>query len=246
MPFKVAIIPFLDELSPEGSAIGAINTIYHRTSSSGKKILCGTNTDCIGIREALLRNASQSTVSRIKSSAGMVIGGGGTCRAAVYALKKFLGCKVIYMVNREKSECDAVIAECSSNGFGDGLLYIESIAQAKSLAAPTVIVSAIPDFTPVSEDEQRARGIITELLGKDGEKGAILEMCYHPSPDTQIAALATGAGWQVVGGVESMVYQGLEQDKAWLGIEVEQLPVKEVRNVVLEKLESDRAKHAKL
>lgn len=176
----------------------------------------------------------------------MVIGGGGTCRAAVYALKKFLGCKVIYMVNREKSECDAVIAECSSNGFGDGLLYIESIAQAKSLAAPTVIVSAIPDFTPVSEDEQRARGIITELLGKDGEKGAILEMCYHPSPDTQIAALATGAGWQVVGGVESMVYQGLEQDKAWLGIEVEQLPVKEVRNVVLEKLESDRAKHAKL
>lgn len=173
----------------------------------------------------------------------MVIGGGGTCRAAVYALKKFLGCDIVYMVNRDKSECDAVIAECSSNGFGDGLLYIESIEQAKSLPAPTVIVSAIPDFTPISKDENRARGIITEFLYKEGEKGAILEMCYHPSPDTQIAALATKAGWQVVGGVEAMVYQGLEQDKAWLGVEVEQLPVKEVRSVVLEALANDRAMH---
>ncbi|QSZ32301.1 hypothetical protein DSL72_001875 [Monilinia vaccinii-corymbosi] len=245
MPFKVAIIPYLDQLTPEGSAIGAINTIYHSTSPSGEKILCGTNTDCIGIREALLHNASPATISRIKGSAGMVIGGGGTCRAAVYALKKFLGCETIYMVNRDKSECDAVIAECSSNGFGDGLLYIEWIAQAESLPAPTVIVSAIPDFAPKSEDEHRARGIITEFLNREGEKGAVLEMCYHPSPDTQIAALAIEAGWQVVGGVESMVYQGLEQDKVWLGVEVEKLPVKEVRSVVLQKLESDRAKHAR-
>ncbi|RAL58935.1 hypothetical protein DID88_009226 [Monilinia fructigena] len=170
MPFKVAIIPYLDQLSPEGAAIGAINTIYHRISPSGEKILCGTNTDCIGIREALLQNATPSTISSIKGSAGMVIGGGGTCRAAVYALKKFLGCEVIYMVNRDKSECDAVIAECSRNGFGDGLLYIESIAQAESLPAPIVIVSAIPDFTPVSKDEQRARGIITEFLNKEGEQ----------------------------------------------------------------------------
>ncbi|KAI9642610.1 hypothetical protein NHQ30_009415 [Ciborinia camelliae] len=240
MPFKVAIIPYLDQLSPEGAAIGAINTIYHRISPSGDKILCGTNTDCIGIREALLQNASPSTISSMKGSAGMIIGGGGTCRAAVYALKKFLGCEIIYMVNRDKSECDAVIADCTSNGFGDGLLYIESIAQAKSLPAPTIIVSAIPDFTPISEDEHRARGIITEFLDREGEKGAILEMCYHPSPDTQIAALASKAGWQVVGGVEAMVYQGLEQDKVWLGVEVEELPIKEVRSVVLEKLASDR------
>ncbi|KAF7856002.1 hypothetical protein EAF04_009958 [Stromatinia cepivora] len=246
MPFKVAIIPHLDQLSPEGAAIGAVNTIYHRISPSGEKILCGTNTDCIGIREALLQNASSSTISSIKGSAGMVIGGGGTCRAAVYALKKFLGCETIYMVNRDKSECDAVIAECSSNGFGDGLLYIESITQAKSLAAPTVIVSAIPDLTPISEDENRARGIISEFLDKEGEKGAILEMCYHPSPDTQIASLAAEAGWQVVGGVEAMINQGLEQDKVWLGVELEDLPIKEVRSVVLEKLASDLAKHARL
>ncbi|KAK6603695.1 quinate dehydrogenase [Botrytis cinerea] len=244
MPFKVAIIPYLDQLTPEGAAIGAINTIYHRTSPTGEKILCGTNTDCIGVREAILQNASASTISRIKGSAGMVIGGGGTCRAAVYALKKFLGCETVYMVNRDKSECDAVIAECSSNGFGDNLLYIESVEQAKALAAPTVIISAIPDFTPISDDEHRARGIITEFLGKEGEKGVILEMCYHPSPDTQIAALSAKAGWQVVGGVEAMINQGLEQDKVWLGVELEQLPVKEVRTVVLAKLANDRAKHA--
>ncbi|KAM3084133.1 hypothetical protein ACMFMG_001764 [Clarireedia jacksonii] len=240
MPFKVAILPHLDLLTPEGSAIGAINTIYPRTSPDGRRLLCGTNTDCIGIREALLQNAPSHVISSARGASGMVIGGGGTCRAAVYALKKFLGCNTIYMVNRDKSECDAVIAECTAKGFGDGLLYIESISQAQSLPAPKVIVSAIPNFPPVSDDEKRARGIVDEFLSKEEGKGAILEMCYHPSPETQIAALAEERGWLVVGGVEAMIWQGLEQDRVWLGVETGKLPVETVKRVVKEKLARQR------
>lgn len=236
MPHKVAIIPHLDALTPEGQAIGAINTIYHRTSPEGEKILCGTNTDCIGIREAILQNAPKEKVTSMKGEPGVVIGGGGTSRAAVYALKKFLGCSEIYLVNRDKSEVDAVIAECTSKGFGSGLRYVSSLAEAEELRRPKVIVSAIPDFPPKTEDEIRTRKVIEILLAK-GEQGApILEMCYHPSPNTEITAISKKAGWQVIPGVEAMIWQGFEQDRVWLGKDISELPVEKVRAVIAAKL----------
>jgi quinate dehydrogenase len=236
MPHKVAIIPHLDALTPEGQAIGAINTIYFESSPEGKRILCGTNTDCIGIREAILQNTSKEMVIGMRGKAGMVIGGGGTSRAAVYALKQFLGCSEIYLVNRDKSEVDAVIDECTSKGFGDGLRYISSLAEAEEVEGPKVVVSAIPDFPPKTEDEIRTRKVIEILLGKGEQKGAILEMCYHPSPDTEITAMSKEAGWQVIPGVEAMIWQGFEQDRVWLRKDVSGLPVEKVRAVIAAKL----------
>lgn len=239
MPHKVAIIPHLDVLTPEGEAIGAVNTIFLRSAPDGRRLLCGTNTDCIGIREAILQNVPKEKTKNYKGKPGMVIGGGGTSRAAVYALKHFLECDEIYLVNRDKSECDQVILECTSKGFGSGLRYLSSISEAQSLPAPAVIVSAIPDFLPKSEDEIRAREIIATMLGKE-EKGAILEMCYHPSPNTGIAKLSEESGWQVIGGSEAMIWQGLEQDKVWLRRKVSSFPVEEVKKIIAAKLEKSR------
>ena len=235
MPFKVAIIPHLDFLTPEAAAIGAVNTVWWKTDESGRRGLCGTNTDCVGIREAIVRNVEKEKVEAIKGMKGMVIGGGGTSRAAVYALKTFLGCTGIYLVNRDRSEVDAVIAECDANGFGDGLKFVSSVEEAEALEAPAVVVSAIPDFPPKTEHELRTRRVIEILLGK-GEKGVILEMCYHPSPRTEIDALARKSGWQVVPGTEAMIWQGFEQDHVWLGKEVSELPVEKVKEVIAAKL----------
>jgi len=235
MPFKVAIIPHLDSLTPEAAAIGAVNTIWFQTDENGKRGLRGTNTDCIGIREAILQNVSKEQVQKMKGKAGMVIGGGGTSRAAVYALKTFLGCTEIYLVNRDKSEVDAVIDECTSKGFGSGLTYVSTPSQAEALPAPAVVVSAIPDFPPKTEDEIRTRRVIEILLGKEEEKGAILEMCYHPSPHTEIDGIARKNGWQVIPGSQAMIWQGFEQDHVWLGRDVT-LPVEKVKEVIAAKL----------
>jgi quinate dehydrogenase len=239
MPHKVAIIPHLDVLTPEGEAIGAVNTIFLRSAPDGTRLLCGTNTDCIGIREAILQNVSKEAAEGMRGRPGMVIGGGGTSRAAVYALKHFLNCSEIYLINREKSEVDQVIEECTRKGFGDGLQYIASPAEAEALPGPKVVVSAIPDFPPKTEDETRTRRIIETMLGKQ-EKGAILEMCYHPSPNTAIAETARKSGWQVIEGVEAMIWQGLEQDKVWLRRKVSTLPIRKVKEVIAARLGKPR------
>jgi quinate dehydrogenase len=118
MPFKFSIIPHLDMLTPEAEAIGAVNTIFLRKSPSGKRLLCGTNTDCVGIREAICQNVEKGVTDGMRGRPGVVIGGGGTCRAAVYASKVYLGCEEVYLVNREQGECETVIADCKAKGFG--------------------------------------------------------------------------------------------------------------------------------
>lgn len=230
MPHKVNIIPKLDEITAEGKAIGACNTIFLREGDNGQRIFCGTNTDCVGIQKAFEQNVKDGDAV-YRGRPGMVIGGGGAARSAVYALKKRLGCSPIYIVNRDKAEVDAVIEECSRNGFGEGLLHVESAPQARRLEGPGAIVACIPNFPPRTPAELAAREVMEILLTKQ-HKGAILEMCYHPSPWTEIAGISQRAGWQVILGTEAMIWQGLEQDRYWTGREVEQLPVEQVKAVI--------------
>ena len=241
MPFKVSIIPYLHALTPEGTAVGAINTIFLSTTPQGDRQLHGTNTDCIGIREALRQNMSPSAFANCRAKPALIIGGGGTSRAAVYALTEWLGASPIYMLNRDASEVAAVIEECTARGFGSHLVHISSFAQARCLETPAVIVSAIPDFPPQTEGEIMVRDSLTAILENAVPQGAVLEMCYHPSPNTAITRLATSRGWKVIPGTEAMIWQGLEQDRYWTGRDVEDMPVEEVKAAVAEALEKARA-----
>jgi quinate dehydrogenase len=73
--------------------------------------------------------------------------------------------------------------------------------------------------------------VIETFLRKE-DKGVLLEMCYHPSPYTEIGELAETEGWQVILGTEAMIYQGLEQDCIWTGRKMEELPLEEVKGAI--------------
>jgi len=85
------------------------------------------------------------------------------------------------------------------------------------------------------------RDSLTAILENAVPQGAVLEMCYHPSPNTAITRLATSRGWKVIPGTEAMIWQGLEQDRYWTGRDVEDMPVEEVKAAVAEALEKARA-----
>lgn len=218
MPFKVEVIPYLDELTEAGQAVGAVNTIFYRYGPDGQRRYIGTNTDVLGIRYAFVNNVVGTPYA---GKPALVVGGGGTCRAAIYALRDLLGCSPIYIVNRDSSEVDAVINEYASKGTAADLVHVATEEQAASVAPPAIAVSAVPDFAPVSSNEKTARRII-EIFLERGETGnPILEMCYHPSPDTAVSRIATVSGWQVIGGIEAMIGQGLAQASLWTGLEID-------------------------
>ncbi len=78
IPHKQNVIKLMDELTPTAKAIGAVNTIYLREEK-----LIGDNTDAPGFLTDLKRVANSAF--RIPHSA-LILGAGGSARAAVYAL----------------------------------------------------------------------------------------------------------------------------------------------------------------
>lgn len=77
IPYKVAIIPYLDELSEEAQRIGAVNTVLIK---NGKKI--GYNTDAFGFEKTLELYPS------IPHHSALVLGDGGAAQAIKYVLGK--------------------------------------------------------------------------------------------------------------------------------------------------------------
>lgn len=132
-----------------------------------------------------------------------------------------------------------MLTECRARNSPTELTHITSLSQAETLPPPSLIVSAIPDFTPSTDSERTVRECLAYLMRKkileDQEAGALLEMCYHPSPDTQIAQLASECNWKVIGGIEAMIGQGLEQAKLWAGVEVGEGVIEAAREAVVKK-----------
>ncbi|KAK4187475.1 hypothetical protein QBC35DRAFT_233095 [Podospora australis] len=239
MPNKVAIIPHLDELTEECRDVGACNTLFVKQDPvSGRRLYCGANTDVIGVRESFMQNVPAADAATVyENRPALVLGGGGAARSAVYALSKWLKATKIYLVNRDPAEVEAVITECTARGYGDKLLHVETVEQAESLEGPGAIVACIPDFAPVTEAEKTVRKIMEVMLSQKEHKGAMLEMCYNPSPFTALGDIAEKAGWQVILGTEAMIWQGIEQDKYWTGLEASQLPVADVKEAIAARLE---------
>lgn len=79
IPHKQHILPFLDELSEEARAIGAVNCVSVR-HVQGKPYLTGYNTDVYGFRQALL-DFIPTGINK-----ALVLGNGGAAKAVRYAL----------------------------------------------------------------------------------------------------------------------------------------------------------------
>ncbi|KAL7818533.1 NAD(P)-binding protein [Trichoderma gracile] len=231
MPNKVAILPYLDEMTDECRDVGACNTVFFK-QRNGQRILCGTNTDVIGIRDSFLYNVKNPAVT-YEGRPALVIGGGGAARSAIYAVRKWMKVKEIYLVNRDASEVEAVIRDCTARGYGEGLLHVATVEQAKEVEGPGAIVACIPDLAPRTSGEILARRI-TEILLDKKHKGAMLEMCYNPTPFTALGSLAERKGWTVILGTEALIWQGLEQDTYWTGNTIDALPAEKVKAAIAE------------
>ena len=77
IPYKESIIPYLDELSDEAKAVGAVNCVVVR---EGRKI--GHNTDITGI------DASIEWLDTDPSTKALIFGTGGASKAVQYILKR--------------------------------------------------------------------------------------------------------------------------------------------------------------
>lgn len=120
IPYKQQVMSYLDELTPEAEAIGAVNVVKVVWQPDGSRKLVGYNSDAYGFCESIRPMLGPS------HRRALVLGSGGASKAVVYILKK-LG-------------VDPVIV---SRKAAAGQLTYDDI-DAKVMAEYTVIVNASP------------------------------------------------------------------------------------------------------
>lgn len=96
IPHKQAIMPYLNGLSAEAEAIGAVNVVCVKRDADGAVKLLGCNSDVVGFS-----NSIQPLLRPMLHSKALVLGTGGASKAVMYGLRK-LGVEPIYVSRTPK------------------------------------------------------------------------------------------------------------------------------------------------
>lgn len=95
IPYKEKVIPFLDNISPEARAIGAVNVI--RVTHRGSKIeLKGYNSDVIGFTKSI-----EPMLDKKWHQKALILGTGGASKAIDYGLRN-LGLETVFVSRYER------------------------------------------------------------------------------------------------------------------------------------------------
>lgn len=114
IPYKQAVIPYLDFISDTARAIGAVNTIVNR---GGK--LYGYNTDFAGMTALIKLNNIE-----IKNKKVLILGSGGTSKTAA-AVAEDLGASCVKRVSRTAKE-DCITYGQAYSDFSDAQVIINT------------------------------------------------------------------------------------------------------------------------
>ncbi|KAI9744964.1 MAG: 3-dehydroquinate dehydratase (3-dehydroquinase) [Claussenomyces sp. TS43310] len=217
IPLKLDIISLLDKITDAAEVIGAVNTIIPKPSTvSGRNLLIGDNTDWLGMTHSLRCSALASKSSIPIGSSALVIGAGGTARAAVYALHA-LSLTPIYIVSRSPGRLSTMVSSFPSSY---DIRVISSVEEVHALTSPpSIAISTIPADKPI---ETNMREILAMLIRRHEKRDSLilrtlLEMAYKPSV-TPLMQMAKDAGWVTIPGLEVLSSQGWYQFQKWTGI----------------------------
>jgi len=190
IPFKTAVMPFLDEIDPLAKRIGAVNTIVN---DSGR--LKGYNTDALGALKALKEKI------KLPGMTCLIIGAGGAARAIGCMLKE--QDVAVSIVNRSRKRGEAL-----ARSLGCPFVPLDAIGAAKGgILVQTTPVGMVPhiDQCPVPEN------ILEQGM-------VVMDIVYVPA-ETLLLKLARNRGCVIIGGVDMFIHQGAEQFRLWTGFD---------------------------
>jgi shikimate-5-dehydrogenase/3-dehydroquinate dehydratase type I len=221
IPHKANIIPHVDVLTDAAKDIGSVNTVIVKKDKKGTRVLIGDNTDWKGIYNPLQRRIGDDIKS---GSYALILGGGGTARAAAYAAAK-LGLERIYY-NRTPDKARDLATEfggfvaSSLDNDTDNKDSLGSIL-AQNQGHIQVVISTLP---AAAEFE------LPEWMLSNNALPVVFDVNYKPY-NTALLLQTTAKGCDVVRGSEMLWEQGVGQFELWTG---RTAPYGVMKKVVLE------------
>ena len=132
-PFKIEIIPFLDDLSANAAAVGAVNTVVLR---DGRRV--GHNTDLWGFAESFRRGLGEASRNRV-----LLMGAGGAGVAVAHALAD-CGAVHLSIHDTDHERAEALATQVSSNRADVRAEAVGDLASYVRDQRPEGIVNATP------------------------------------------------------------------------------------------------------
>lgn len=187
MPYKQAILPYLDNTDAHTTKIGACNTVVR--GQDGK--LYGFNTDTAGVVRPLEQRIA------IENAKILVLGAGGAARAAVFGLKE-RGAEV-WILNRTAAKAQKLARQAKARTI--------KRADLRKIAFDVII-----NATPVGMGNTRD----CPLKDAEIQARIVFDMIYDPV-ETHLLQIARAKGIAVIPGIEMFVQQAARQFEIWTG-----------------------------
>lgn len=196
IPYKISIIPFLDELDDEAKMVGAVAVVVNR----GGKLVGGT-TDGQGALKAL-QEKSDVGGKRI-----VMIGAGGAARAIAFSVHR-AGGKLTVLNRAEEIDMAQSLANDLGCPWGDLSRLEASVGEADIIIQTTPVGMA---NTPLA-----GKSLVPRELLRPG--ATVMDIVTNPRK-TQLLQDAEERGCQVVYGDRMLLWQGVYKFKLYTGVE---------------------------
>ena len=191
VPFKKAVIPYLDKLSPEAEQTQSVNTIILSNDN-----LVGHNTDIFGFDKAIKNLNFDMQGKKI-----LILGAGGVVPSIIFALNKMNVSKII-ISNRTKEKAEDLKSQFHNLevlDWGD-INDFDVIINATSLGLNKETINL--DFSKFANNK------------------LFYDVIYNPE-ETNFLKEGKKLGNRTENGKLMFIYQALEAFKLWHGIEPE-------------------------
>ena len=193
-PYKEAVVPLLDEMSPGASAIGAVNTVVVRDGR-----LIGHNTDTMGFERAIGDLVAGSNHGPVA-----LIGAGGVGKAIAFALAN-LGVVEISIFDADRVKAERLAMQLRGRMEAR---VADDVANALQSAAGVV------NGTPVGMLPDRGMAVPEALLHRDLW---VADAVYTPLW-TPLLTAARARGAKVMTGRELAIYQAADAFELFTGL----------------------------
>jgi shikimate dehydrogenase len=198
VPHKTAMLPLVDSLEPLAQRCGAVNCVALKEGTA-----IGHNTDAIGLLDALdERNVPIG-------DRAVVVGAGGSARAAAFVLAQISTLKSISIVNRTVGGAQELASQARAAGGRAEAFALDSHEAKRALEEASLVVHCTT--VGLSDD---SLPFDPALLGRDA---TLVDLVYRfPGGATALVRAARGRGIQAVDGIDVLVHQAIASLHVWL------------------------------
>jgi len=195
-PCKQAVIPLLDELSPDAAALGAVNTVVLK---DGRRV--GHNTDWWGFAESFRRELADVRRERV-----VQFGAGGAGAAVAHALLT-LGAGEVILIDTDQRRAETLAAALRER-FGDRRASCGSSAEVAVATADGIV-----NTTPLGMAKYPGMALPAELLRPDLW---VADIVYFPL-ETELLRQARSRGCRTMSGGGMAVSQAVGAFRLFTG-----------------------------